>query len=129
MLSWKTRLLQIKSLPAGTPVGYALTFKTKRRTRLGVLPVGYWDGYDRGLSNRGRVALAGTTAPVIGRVSMNLTLIDLTRVPRARAGDVVSLIGGAGESTITADDLARWTRTIHYEIVSRINPLIPRLSV
>ncbi len=129
VLQWITTLLQVKDLPAGTPVGYGLSFRTKRRTRLGVLPVGYWDGYDRSFSNRAGVLIHGRRAPVIGRVCMNLTMVDLTGLPSVHAGERVTLLGEQGRTRLTADDLAAFAHTINYEIVARINPRLPRVSV
>lgn len=130
VLSWRTKLLQVKRLPAGTPVGYGLTFRTRRPTTLGVLPIGYWDGYDRALGNRAHVLVRGQPAPIIGRICMNLTMVDLTNVPRPKAGETVILLGQAGRGrAVTAEAVARWAGTINYEIVSRINPEIPRLLV
>lgn len=129
VLTWKTRLLQVKGLPAGTPVGYALTFRTRRRTRLGIVPIGYWDGYDRRLGNRAHVLIRGQRAPVIGRVSMNLTMVDVTDIPTARAGEAVTLLGRQGQRTVTAEDLATWADTINYEIVARIAAHVPRVVV
>lgn len=129
VLTWKTRLLQVKELPAGTPVGYALTFRTRRRTRLGIVPIGYWDGYDRRLGNRAHVLIRGHRAPVIGRVSMNLTMVDVTDIPAARAGEHVTLLGQQGQQSVTAEDLATWADTINYEVVARIAAHVPRVVV
>jgi alanine racemase len=121
-LQWQTRIIQIKDLPKGANVGYGLSFRTKRRTKLAVLPIGYFDGYDRKLSNSGAVAVRQRRCPILGRVCMNLTMIDVSGVAKVAVGDPVELIG----PTITADELARKIGTINYEVVSRINPLIPR---
>lgn len=129
VLQWVTTLLQVKDLPARAPVGYGLTFRTKRQTRLGILPIGYWDGYDRRLGNRASVLIRGRRAPVIGRVCMNLTMVDLTDLPPVPAGERVTLIGQQGRARVTADDLAAFAQTINYEIISRINPRLPRVSV
>ncbi len=123
VLSWYTRLLQVKRVPAGTYVGYARTYRTKRATTIGILPVGYADGYDRRASNRSAVVVGGTRCNVIGRVSMNLTAIDLGSSMRARRGDTVTLIGRG----MAADTLAQSWGTIHYEAVSRISRDIPRI--
>jgi alanine racemase len=128
-LSWKTRLAQVKEVPAGTDVGYGCTFRTTRSSRLAVLPVGYYDGYDRGLSNVGHVLVRGRRAPVRGRVCMNMTIVDVTDIPGAGLEDEVVLIGRQGDELVTADMLAGFCGTIHYEIVSRIHPEIPRIMV
>jgi alanine racemase len=128
-LSWKTRVVQVKTIPEGSCVGYGCSYKTMRRTVLGVLPVGYSDGYDRALGNRAHVLLRGRRAPVIGRVCMNLCMVDLTDVPGARLEDEVVLLGSSGEERISAEMIAEWAGTINYEVVSRINPLLPRRIV
>lgn len=126
VLTWKTRLTQVKRVPAGAFVGYGCTYKTAAESVIGVLPVGYFEGYDRGLSNAAHTLVRGRRAPVRGRVCMNMTLIDLTHVPGAAVGDEVVLIGTQADETVTADDLGSWAGTINYEIVSRIHPGIPR---
>jgi len=128
-LSWKTRLAQVKEVPAGTDVGYGCTFRTTRPSRLAVIPVGYYDGYDRGLSNAAHVLVRGQRAPVRGRVCMNMTIVDVTDVPGAALEDEAVLIGRQGDELITADMLAAHCGTIHYEIVSRLHPEIPRILV
>lgn len=128
-LRWQTRLQQLKIVPRQTPIGYGLTYRTTRATRLGIIPVGYWDGLDRGLSNRGAVVIRGRRAPILGRVCMNLTMIDCTNIRSARVGDVVTIIGAQGRGIVTADEQAAWAGTINYEIVARIAEHIPRRIV
>lgn len=125
VLSWKTRLLQVKRVPAGTTIGYGRTYRVTRATQIGILPVGYADGYDRRGSNASHVAVSDRRFPVIGRVSMNLITIDLGAKSRIRSGSVVDLIG----ERVTADDCADAWNTINYEVVSRIDPRLPRLEV
>ncbi len=129
VLAWKTRIVQIKNMPEGSFVGYGCTYKTTRPTRLGVLPVGYADGYDRALGNTAHVLVHGKRAPVIGRICMNLTMIDVTDIPQARLEDEAVLIGRSGKETITAETLAGWAGSISYEIVARISPLLERRVV
>jgi len=129
VLSWKTRIAQLKTLPEGSFVGYGCTFKTTRATRLAVLPVGYADGYDRGLGNTAHVLVAGKRAAVVGRVSMNMCMADVTDIPQARLEDEVVLLGGSGEERISAETLAAWAGTISYELVARISPLLERRVV
>jgi alanine racemase len=129
VLTWKTRVAAVKGVPAGCPVGYNASYTTVRPSRLAVLPVGYYDGYSRSLSNRGQVLIRGARAPVCGRVSMNLMTVDVTPIPDVQPGDEVVLLGRQGQATITAEDMADWLGTIHYEVTTRINPLIPRLVV
>jgi alanine racemase len=126
VLSWKTRLVQVKTLPEGSCVGYGCSFKTTRRTTVGILPVGYADGYDRALGNRGHVLVRGRRAPVIGRICMNLTMVDLTDVPGAVLEEEVVLLGASGSERISAETMAEWAGTINYEVVARISPLLPR---
>jgi alanine racemase len=129
VLSWKTRIVQIKTIPEGSFVGYGCSYRTMRRTVLGVLPVGYADGYDRALGNRAHVLVRGRRAPVIGRICMNLCMVDLTDVAGARLEDEVVLLGRSGEERISAETMAEWAGTINYEIVARISPLLPRRIV
>ena len=129
VLSWKTRVVQIKSVPEGTYVGYGCSYRATRRTLLGVLPVGYADGYDRALGNRAHVLVRGRRAAVIGRICMNLCMIDLTDVPAAQLEDEVVLLGSSGDERISAETLGEWAGTINYEIVTRISPLLPRKVV
>jgi len=129
VMTLKTRIAQVKTLAPGEYVGYGRTFKTTRQTRIAVLPVGYADGYDRKLSNAANVIVHGIRAPVRGRVCMNLTMVDVTDVPAAAAGDEVVLLGTGGDETVSADDLARLAGTINYEIVTRLAPNAPRIVV
>ncbi|MGA2974455.1 MAG: alanine racemase [Spirochaetia bacterium] len=126
VLTWKTKIAQIKIVPEGSFVGYGCSYKTLRRTVIGVLPVGYSDGYDRALGNRGHVLVRGRRAPLIGRICMNLCMADLTDVPGTHLEDEVVLLGRSGGEQITAETMADWAGTINYEIVTRISPLLPR---
>lgn len=124
-LSWYTKIIQIKTLPAGVKVGYGGTYTTNRPTKLAVLPIGYYDGYDRRLSNKGQVLIKDKFCPIIGRICMNICMIDITNLD-AKVGDKVILIGKDKTKSIFVDNLAKWCETINYEIVDRINPLLPR---
>ncbi len=125
-LTWKTRIAQIKAVAAGDFVGYGLTYRVSRNLRLAVIPVGYSDGYDRKLSNGGRALVRGRSVPVVGRVAMNMTMLDVTDTDAAENDEVV-LIGRQGEAEITSDELAEKTGTIAYETLSRIHSAIPRV--
>lgn len=125
-LTWTTQVLELKEIPKGRAVSYGCTFVAKRPTRIGILPVGYADGYPRLLSNRAKVLICGSEAPIIGRVCMDLTVIDLTDIPEAGAGDRVTLLGRNGERQILAEDLAKWGETISYEIFTNIAARVPR---
>ncbi len=134
-LTWKTIVAQIHEVPAGEYVGYGRTWRAVRPTRVAVLPVGYYDGYDRGLSNVGKVLIGGVRAPVIGRIAMNMTMVDVTDSPAARVGCEVVLLGSQrtaddsdGEQ-VSADEMAAWLGTIHYEVVTRIAERIERRLV
>ena len=94
-----------------------------------MIPVGYFEGYSRALSSRAHVLLRGRRAPVLGRICMNMFMVDVTDVPGAAAGDVVTLLGRDGDEAVTAEALAGWAGTIHYEITTRVNPQLPRVPV
>ncbi len=126
-LTWKTKIIQVKELPAGTPIGYDCTYRCRQKTKIAVLPVGYWDGYDRKLSNSGEVLIRGRRAPVRGRVCMNIIMVDVTKIPEVKINDEVVLIGKQGNEEIIAEELAEKIGTINYEVVTRINPLLPRI--
>lgn len=121
VLSWRARLAQVKDVPAGAYVGYGRTWRTTRPSRIAIVPVGYFEGYDRRLSNVAHMLVRGVRAPVRGRVCMNMSMIDVTDVPAAQAGDVVTLLGSDGEERVSAEQLAGWMGSIHYEAVSRIH--------
>ncbi|MBD3277251.1 MAG: alanine racemase [Candidatus Aegiribacteria sp.] len=127
VLTWKTRIVQIKELPQGSYIGYGCTYRTNRRTRLGVLPVGYADGYDRMCGNTAHVLVKGKRAPLLGRVCMNLVMVDLTEIPEAGLEDEVVLLGKSEGETVSAEIMAEWTGTINYEVVTRISPFLPRV--
>ncbi|MFA5853802.1 MAG: alanine racemase [Patescibacteria group bacterium] len=128
-LAWKTTIAQIKDVKRGTPVSYGLTEKMSKNGKVAVLGIGYWDGYDRGLSSIGEVLVRGRKAKILGRVCMNMCMIDVSDIPDVRAEDEVLLLGEDGRAAITADDLAAKLGTINYEVVTRINPLLPRILV
>jgi alanine racemase len=129
VLSWRARIAQVKKTGPDSCVGYGCTYQTTRPTVLAVVPVGYFDGYGRGLSNTAHVLVRGRRAPVRGRVAMDFFMADVTDIPGVRLEDEVTLIGADGHERITADDLAGFAGTISYEILARINPLIPRIIV
>ena len=128
-LTWKSQVSQVKALNEGEYVGYGRTFRTTHPSRIAVLPVGYFDGYDRKASNRGFVLCRGKRAPVVGRVCMNMTMIDVTHIEGASIGDEVVLLGGQGSERISAEDMAGWTGTINYEVISRIGSHVPRVGL
>lgn len=129
ILCWKTRVLSVREVPRGSAVGYGRTFVTRRRSRIGVLPVGYADGYHRSLSNRGQVRVADQLVPAVGRISMDLMTVDLTDVPGAAPGVEAVLLEADAASPISAPSLARLLETIPYEILTTIGPRVERRYV
>ena len=129
VLRWRALLNQVKSVPAGGYVGYGRTYRATHPSRIAIVPVGYHEGYDRRLSNVGHVLVDGVRCPVRGRVCMNMMMVDVTDVPSATMGSVATLLGSDGDETISAEQLAGWMGTIHYEVTSRIHPSVPRISV
>jgi len=128
-LSWYTRIIQIKTLPPKTYIGYGCTYQTKRKTKLAIIPVGYWDGYDRHLSNKAWVIINNQKCPVRGRICMNLSMVEITNLKNVKTGDKVILLGKSKDYSITAENLAKWANTINYEILTRINPWLPRTII
>lgn len=128
-LTWKTRVAHLNRVPAGRAIGYGCTYRPIQETLVAVLPVGYFEGYDRRLSSKAHVLVRGMRAPVLGRVCMNMIMIDVTHVPGITPGDPVVLIGSDASEHITAEDLAGWMGTINYEVVSRIEGNLPRIPV
>ena len=126
ILSWKATIAHLHNIPAGDSVSYNRTFIAARRSRIAVLPVGYADGYNRLLSNRGMVLVGGRRVPVVGRVCMDMTMVDVTDVPGVQVGQEAILIGQQGQERITAADLATWQQTIPYEVLCAIGQRVPR---
>lgn len=126
VMSLHSRIVLLKTVPHGTPLGYGSAFTTTRESKIATLPIGYADGYRRGLSNAGRVIVRNQFAPVVGRVSMDLTMIDVTDVPEVQLGDQVLLMGEQHGLSISAEDLAEQIGTISYEIVTGISSRVPR---
>ncbi|HEX5043978.1 MAG TPA: alanine racemase [Candidatus Polarisedimenticolaceae bacterium] len=129
VLTWKTRVAQVKDVPEGAYVGYGCTWRAGRDSRIAVLPVGYFEGYDRGLSGLAHVLVRGRRAPLRGRVCMNMCMVEVTDIPGVGVEDEVVLLGHQGEERIPAEQVAAWCGTISYEVVSRIHPGLPRLVV
>ncbi len=119
-LSYRSQIVVARTIAAGASVGYGGSFHAPRDMRIGVVPAGYADGVPRALSNRGAFAVDGAICPIVGRVAMNMTEIDLTLAPSARIGSTVTLIGHDAGATVSADDWATWADTINYEIVTRL---------
>lgn len=128
-LSWKTIISEIKEIEKGEGVGYDLTHSVKKKTKIAVCPVGYWHGYFRSLSNNAHVLVRGARANVLGRVSMDMIVIDVSGIKNIKTGDEVALIGKSGKDEIFAADLAEKAGTSAYELLTRINPLIKRFYI
>ncbi|MFA5936303.1 MAG: alanine racemase [Candidatus Paceibacterota bacterium] len=129
VLSWKTKITQIKSLPAGRTIGYGLTYKTKKKTKIAIIPQGYADGLDRGLSNKGKVLIKGKRCKILGRVSMNMFVVDVSHLGKVNLDDEVVIIGSQGKEQITAEEIAKDINTINYEITTRLSSLLPRIII
>jgi alanine racemase len=127
VLSLTTRIAQLRLIHPGETVSYNRTFMATRPTRIAILPIGYSDGLNRQLSNRGHVLVRERRAPIVGRVCMDMVMIDVTMIPSVAVGDEVVLIGQQANERITADNLAEWAGTISYEVLCAISPQVPRL--
>jgi alanine racemase len=125
VLAWKSRVAQVKTVPAGGTVGYDVTYRAPTERRIAVVPVGYADGFDRRLSNRGAVLVRGRRAPVVGRVAMNMFMVDVTD-SGALEGDEVVLLGEQLGASMTADEMAESIGTIAYEVLARLSPRLTR---
>ncbi|MCI0469733.1 MAG: alanine racemase, partial [Nitrospirae bacterium] len=120
IMSLKTKILAVRKLAANSPISYGRTFITKRESIVGILPIGYADGFNRGFSNNAEVIVNGKRAPVIGRICMDLTMIDLTDIQHVEDGDIVTIIGKDGGEGIGAAELAARAGTISYEILASL---------
>ncbi|MBI2099604.1 alanine racemase [Candidatus Uhrbacteria bacterium] len=129
VLCWKTIIAQIRQVSAGTPVSYGLTERVTRASKVAVLPIGYFDGYDRRLSSLGNVLIRGVKCKILGRVCMNMVMADVTDVPGVKIEDEAVLLGRQKKEQITAEEIAQKIGTINYEVVSRINPNLQRIAV
>lgn len=129
VMSWKTRILQLKKVPPRTSISYGQTYITERESLIATLPIGYADGYSRLLSNRGEALVRGQRAKVAGRVCMDLTMLDVTDIANVQQGDEVVLLGRQGDGEISADEIAAWTNTISYEIFTSVGARVPRIHI
>lgn len=128
-LSWHTRITQLKKLDADSFIGYGKTYRTTAQANIAILPVGYADGYPRSLSNKGYVLIRGCRAPIRGRICMNLFMVDVTHIKGVKLYEKVTLIGKDKKEELSAEQIADWTDSIQYEILARISPAIPRITV
>lgn len=129
VMSVHSRILLLKLVGPGEKLGYGCAFETTRESLIATIPIGYDDGYRRAFSNRGQVIVRGVFAPVVGRVSMDLTIVDVTDVPEVSLDDQVTLLGQAGGLSITAEDLGELAGTISYEITCGISARVPRIFI
>ena len=127
VLSLRSRISHIKTVPEGTCISYGRTYTTPTEKRIATVTIGYADGYSRHLSNRGEVIVKGVRCPIVGRVCMDQMMIDVSAVPDVETGDIVTLIGTDGNETITADEIAGICGTIGYEITCNISKRVPRI--
>ncbi|MBW7876826.1 MAG: alanine racemase [Candidatus Cloacimonetes bacterium] len=128
-IGFYTRIAQIKTVKAGDTVGYGCTHRFLRPGQIAVLPVGYYDGMDRGLSSSAEVIIAGKRAPIVGRIAMNMCMAEVTHIPHLKPLDRVILLGGEGQEMVSADEWASKCLTINYEILSRLPTHIPRFMM
>ncbi len=129
VLQWKTRVVSLRSVPAGAVVGYNGTFVATEPMRLALLAVGYADGLDRRLGNRFSLLVHGERAPLVGRISMDQAVVDVTEIPGVKPGDEVVILGKQGSQSITAFDHSEASETIPWEVFTRIGPRVPRVAV
>ena len=127
VMSIKTKILQLKKVPAKTPISYGRTWKTRKESLIATLPIGYADGYPRLLSNRGSVLMGGKRVPIVGRICMDLLMVDVSEMIPPQLGDEVILLGEDGAERINADDIAKWAGTISYEVLCGVSQRIPRI--
>jgi alanine racemase len=127
VMTLKTRIHFLKSVPPGTRISYEGTFATKRKSLIATLPIGYADGYSRHLSNHGEVLIHGKRAPVVGKVCMDFIMVDMTDIPNVSVGDEVILMGRQGKEKITVDEIAEKINSISYEVLCLIGKRVPRV--
>jgi len=126
-LSWTTEVTTVKPVLAGQFIGYGCTFRAIRDMRIAVLPVGYYEGYPRLAGEAASyVLIKGARCPIVGRICMNMMMVDITHLADCQVGDLVTLIGADGQDMVSAQDIAGWARTIHYELLTRLHGDIPR---
>lgn len=126
VLSWKCRIIEVKNLKKGSFISYNCSFKLKKDSKIAILPVGYFDGISRITSNKSQVIIGKEKAPQIGRVTMNMIVIDVTNIKDVKSGDIATIIGGDATNKITADDWGEWSQSFNYEISTRIASILER---
>jgi alanine racemase len=129
VLTWKSKVAEIKTLPKGSTIGYGLTYRTTKATKVALIPQGYSDGVDRLLSNKGAVLIRGTKCRILGRVMMNMFSVDVSHLNMIKVEDEVVILGKQGREEITAEEIAGKLKTINYEITTRISALLPKIVI
>jgi alanine racemase len=129
VLTWKARVVLVRDLPKGATISYQMTFRVKKPMRIAVLGVGYADGVSRKLSNRGEVLIRRKRCKILGRVTMDMTIVDISKIPKIRSGETAVLIGRSGSDEITAAEFAEWAETSPYEILCNIGKRVVRVPV
>jgi alanine racemase len=129
VMSLRTRIVNLRNIPKGHSISYERAYFTKRDSLIAVITAGYGDGYPWSLSNTAEVLISGVRAKVVGNVCMDLTMIDVTDIPNAKIGDIVTLMGNSENETISANELAKWAKTIPYEVITGISPRVPRVFI
>jgi alanine racemase len=127
VLKWVTHIAQVKILPANYPIGYGLTYITKKATKIAVIPQGYSDGLSRSMSNNGEVLIKGKRAKILGRVAMNMMVVDISNIKNVVPEDEVVILGKQGKCEITAEEIAKELNTINYEVTTHISALLPKI--
>lgn len=127
VLSWKSRILLVRQVPKGETISYGATYRARRAMKVATVATGYAHGLPRSLSNRGHALIHGHSCPILGRVTMDMTLLDVTQVPQSKRGDEVVWLGRSGKREQTANDMARESGTIPWEIFTRLSPNLPRI--
>lgn len=126
-MSWYTEIVHVKRVSAGESIGYGCTYTAPREMLVATAAVGYGDGYHRACSNRGAMLVRGRRAPIVGRVCMDQTMLDVTDIPGVAVGDEAVLLGRQGQERIDAVELASWAGTISYEVLLAITARVPRI--
>ncbi len=129
VVAWKTGVMHLKTVEAGTAVSYGGTWTAPRTSRIATLPIGYADGFSRVYSGKASVLVHGRRAPVVGRVTMDMVMVDVTGIDGVQVGDEVVILGAQGNEAIPAEELARWADTLHYEVLCSLGARVPRLLV
>ncbi len=129
VLAWKTKVAQVKTLPQGRSIGYGLTYITRTEMKVAVIPQGYADGLDRRMSSNGEVLIAGTRCKILGRMMMNMFVVDISHLKNIKGGEEVVILGRQGKEEITAEEVAKNIGTINYEVTTHVNSLLIRIVI